>query len=128
LNKFGISYSSETELSDSALQSEYGKADCLVFPSTYEGFGLPIIEAFQQGLAVITSNISPMSDIAKGAAILVDPFSIISIRDALLTLIKNPQCFTPLRERGFLLAKDFDVRKIAKQYQSLYDLVAASTN
>ncbi|MFM1962201.1 MAG: hypothetical protein RLZZ172_1046 [Bacteroidota bacterium] len=128
LNKYSIDYSCEAELTDCAMQLEYKKADCLVFPSTYEGFGLPLIEAFQQGLAVITSNIPPMSDISKGAAILVDPFSIISIRDAVLALINEPQRFTPLREKGLTLAREFDVRRIGERYQQLYDLVAASNN
>jgi glycosyltransferase involved in cell wall biosynthesis len=127
LHKFGIVYSCDHELSDYEMQSEYTKADCLVFPSTYEGFGLPIIEAFQHGLTVITSNIPPMVDIAQGAAILVDPFSIISIRNAVLTLINNPQRVNQLREKGLLLAQQYEVKKIAEQYQQLYDMVAAST-
>lgn len=126
LHKFGIAYSSNKELSDNAMQSEYAKADCLVFPSTYEGFGLPIIEAFRQGLPVITSNIPPMSDIAQDAAILVDPFSIISIRNAVLKLINDPHQATDLREKGFALVGKYDVKIIAEQYQQLYDKVAAS--
>ena len=126
LNKFDIVYSSKIELSDSAMQSEYAKADCLVFPSTYEGFGLPIIEAFRQGLPVITSNIPPMSDIAQNAALLVDPSSIISIRNAVLTVINNPQRIKDLREKGFALVGKYDVTSIAEQYQQLYDNVAAS--
>ncbi len=126
LNKFDVVYSCDKELSDNAMQSAYAKADCLIFPSTYEGFGLPIIEAFQQGLPVITSNIPPMSDIAQDAAILVDPFSIISIRNAVLKLINDPQQTTDLREKGFALVGKYDVISIAEQYQQLYDKVAAS--
>jgi glycosyltransferase involved in cell wall biosynthesis len=98
----------------------------LIFPSTYEGFGLPIIEAFQQGLPVITSNIPPMSDIAQDAAILVDPFSIISIRNAVLKLINDPHQAADLRDKGFALVGKYNVQSIAEQYQYLYDKVAAS--
>lgn len=126
LNKFEVVYSCDKELSDNGMQSAYANADCLIFPSTYEGFGLPIIEAFQQGLPVLTSNIPPMSDIAQDAAILVDPFSIISIRNAVLKLINDPHQAADLRDKGFALVGKYYVQSIAEQYQYLYDKVAAS--
>ena len=60
---------------------EYKDADLISFPSTFEGFGMPIIEGQAVGRPVITSNIEPMVSVAADAAILVDPFNIESIRE-----------------------------------------------
>ncbi|MBQ9638264.1 MAG: glycosyltransferase family 4 protein [Bacteroidales bacterium] len=65
-------------------------AEVLVYPSFFEGFGIPIIEAFQSGVPVITSNCTSMPEIADNAALLVDPYNTDEIATAMLTLLNNP--------------------------------------
>lgn len=67
----------------------YQHATCLVMPSLYEGFGLPILEAQGFGIPVITSNVSSMPEVAGDGALLVDPLSINSIQEALEKLLTN---------------------------------------
>lgn len=67
----------------------YCGAEALVYPSLYEGFGLPILEAFAMGIPVLTSNIGGLKELAGGAALLVDPYSTDSIRDGITKLLSN---------------------------------------
>ncbi|MES1146929.1 MAG: glycosyltransferase family 1 protein, partial [Solimonas sp.] len=70
-------------ISDEYLASLYRGAVCLVFPSFYEGFGLPIVEAFACGTPVITSNTTSMPEISAGAAMLVDPSNMRELTEAM---------------------------------------------
>jgi glycosyltransferase involved in cell wall biosynthesis len=99
LEKFAISYNSVTNISDEDLIKEYRNCDIVLFPSTYEGFGLPVVEGFCSGRPVITSNLSPMKDIACGAAVLVDPTSIASIRTGVVDLISNDNLHRVCKKR-----------------------------
>lgn len=126
LEKFDVNFSNKQDLTDDDIQQEYVDADMLVFPSRYEGFGLPVIEAFQHGLPVITSNIPPMSQVAGDAACLVDPDSIVSIRQAIFSLIQNPLQCDALRAKGYIRVRDFQIDKISQLYKELYDSVAAT--
>lgn len=82
-------------VSDPMLATLYSNALCLVMPSLYEGFGLPIVEALQYGLPVITSNTSSMPEVAGPAGLLVDPLAAASIADALEQIVQN----LPLRAK-----------------------------
>lgn len=75
------------KVTDVDLKNYLSDADALLFPSIYEGFGLPIIEAFACGTQVITSNTSSMPEVSRGYAILVDPFDVDSISGAILLAI-----------------------------------------
>lgn len=120
LKKFNIDYSAAHHLSDAELINEYHQADIILFPSTYEGFGLPLLEGFQSGKPVITSNIPPMSDIAGDAAMLVDPYDTSDIRDAVQRLIADPVLRTNLVERGFAIAEAHHPKRIAVAYHDLW--------
>jgi glycosyltransferase involved in cell wall biosynthesis len=128
LEKFSIDFSNRYDLSDDDLQSEYATADLLLFPSNYEGFGLPIIEAFQHGLPVITSTLPPMSEVAGDAAILVDPEAIISIRKAVIYLTKDPNLSEAYRTKGYIQVRNFNIEKITTLYQEMYNRVAIASN
>jgi glycosyltransferase involved in cell wall biosynthesis len=126
LDKFGIDFSYDKHLDEAAVIGEYAHADILLFPSRYEGFGLPIIEAFKYGVPVITSNIPPMADIAGNAAILVNPNSIPSIRNAVLRLLAEPALCESLKIKGSVRVIPYQADHIARQYQQLYDRISGS--
>lgn len=79
------------KVSDEELAVLYGEAELLLYPSLYEGFGLPILEAFHFGTPVVTSNTSSMPEIAGNAAILVDPTSVEAIRKGITRILNEDQ-------------------------------------
>jgi glycosyltransferase involved in cell wall biosynthesis len=91
-------------------------AHALVYASLYEGFGIPIIEAMQCGVPVITSNCSSMPEVAGGAALLVNPESTDDIAQAMLQLISQPLLVDQLREQGLLRAREFSWENSAIKY------------
>lgn len=99
----------------------YGMCDIVCFASTVEGFGLPIVEANAVGRVVITSNISSMPEIASDAAHYVDPFSVQSIRQGILTVIQDDLYREKLIENGYVNKDRFNISVIAQQYLSLYN-------
>ncbi|MFN7170470.1 MAG: glycosyltransferase family 4 protein, partial [Candidatus Omnitrophota bacterium] len=85
----------------------YNLCDCFVYPSFYEGFGLPIIEAMQVGCPVITSNTSSCAEIGENSAILIEPDSVDSIAEAIFKVVKDKDLNQQLREKSLRRAKDF---------------------
>jgi glycosyltransferase involved in cell wall biosynthesis len=126
LRKFEINYSNDFNLSDNQLSNEYHNADIILFPSLYEGFGLPIIEGFCAGKPVITSDMSPMKEIANGAAFLVDPNSIPSIREGVNAVVNNPELRQSKVEKGRLIALSYQSKKIYTEYEKLWKQVQAT--
>jgi glycosyltransferase involved in cell wall biosynthesis len=116
-----IEFRNEIDLSDGEIVDRYKDCDILSFPSTYEGFGMPIIEAQATGRAVVTSIIEPMKTVAGMGAILVDPFSIDSIREGFLSLINNPKLICQSTNAGILNVKRFDKGYICEEYYKVYD-------
>ncbi|MGA2032741.1 MAG: glycosyltransferase family 1 protein [Thermoguttaceae bacterium] len=115
-----IDYSAVAEISDDEIADEYRRCDMLVFVSTYEGFGMPIIEAQATGRPVVTSNIFSMPEVAGAAAALADPFDAASIRATVLRVIRNGDYRAALIRRGYENTKRFSPRQIALQYAALY--------
>lgn len=120
LNKNKISYSLKTGLTDAELLLEYYKCDIVSFCSIYEGFGMPIIEGNAIGRCVITSAISPMTEIAANAACLVKPDDIISIENGLKQIIFDADYRNQLINNGFSNILRFKVADISKSYINLY--------
>ncbi len=120
LQKAGISFSICERLSDEELNQKFHEADILLFPTLFEGFGLPILEAQQAGKPVITSNIGPMNWVAGNAACLVDPYSEESIRQGLQKVIENEQFRATLVTDGFENLQRFSPSAIMEQYLKLY--------
>jgi glycosyltransferase involved in cell wall biosynthesis len=79
----------------------------LVFPSLYEGFGLPLLEAMACGIPVVTGNITAMPEVAGGAALLVDPTSVEQIAAAMTQIVSDASLRRELREKGLARAAQF---------------------
>lgn len=111
-----IEYSTCCNISDEELLEEYRNCDIVNFPSLYEGFGMPIIEGQATGRVVVTSNLSPMKDVAGGASILVNPRDVLSIRRGYIEAINNGEKYV---EKGLENVKRFSVSSITIQYFNL---------
>ncbi|MBI2618393.1 glycosyltransferase family 4 protein [Candidatus Kaiserbacteria bacterium] len=98
-------------VSDSDLYQLYKNAQGLVFCSLQEGFGMPILEAMDFGIPVITSNRSPMDEVAGDAAFIVDPENVAEIKDAMTTLVFNKRVRNELIRKGTVRAKLFSWEK-----------------
>jgi len=84
-----------------------GAADALLYVSTFEGFGIPILEAMKCGVPVITSDVSSMPEVAGSAALICNPFKSDSISEQMKQLIHEPNLSQGLIEKGFVRAQDF---------------------
>ncbi len=99
------------------LPALYSGAEALVYPSLYEGFGLPILEAMACGCPVITSNISSMAEVAGDAAVLVDPESVDSIKEGIEKALRGVKSYV---EKGYKRASEFSWEKTARQTLEVY--------
>ena len=124
LQKCLIEYSSGASLSDEEIVEEYQHCDIVVFVSTYEGFGLPILEANATGRPVVTGNILSMPEVAGEAACLVDPFDTEAIRQGILRVIEDRGYREELVRHGFRNVERFRPEAIAAQYVKLYEELA----
>ncbi|MEK6813475.1 MAG: glycosyltransferase family 1 protein [Nitrospirota bacterium] len=98
----------------------YAGASCFVFPSIYEGFGLPVLEAMACGTPVVTSNISSMPEVAGRAAVLVDPYDEESIASGILAVVSDPSLQSTLRREGILRSRTFSWDRAARETLALY--------
>lgn len=118
LNNSGISYSNVFNISDKELLEEYKQCDIVNFISTYEGFGMPIIEGQAIGRVVVTSNLEPMKSVADNGAIFVNPYDLDSIREGYKKAITE---YPEIVAKGIENVKRFNVNSIASQYLDLYN-------
>lgn len=111
---------------DEDLSALYNGSIAFVFPSLYEGFGLPILEAMQSGTPVISSNVTSLPEVAGDAAILVDPKSEDELSQAMLTLLRDKQMRDRLVEKGLARARQFSWDKCASETVDIYQAIAAN--
>ncbi len=112
-------------LSDDDLVSEYQHADVFVQPSWYEGFGLPVLEAFACGTPVICSNKGSLPEVAGGAALIVQPQDMIGLTEALRRVLTDERLAQDLRERGLRQAQKFAWEVTARLTLEAYKKAAA---
>ncbi|MBX2944140.1 MAG: glycosyltransferase family 4 protein [Cyclobacteriaceae bacterium] len=124
MERMGIHYEFRNNLSTAQLMEAYSESQIIFFVSTYEGFGLPIIEGMTIGRPVITSNRSPMKEVAGDAALLVDPEDVSGLRTAIIELIESPTLCKELIDRGIKQVQMYQLSRISKQYQDLYSEIA----
>jgi glycosyltransferase involved in cell wall biosynthesis len=98
---------------DTTLAALYRSATAFVYPSLYEGFGLPPLEAMQCGTPVITSNTSSLPEVVGDAGLLVDPYDVEALADAMLRLSSDPTLRQSLRAKGFARAAAFSWERTA---------------
>ncbi len=111
---------------DAELDSLLRRADLLIYPSLYEGFGIPILEAMQVGTPVVTSNVTAMPEVAGGAALLIDPYSVDEMVEAMRRLLEDDALRRDLIRRGRERASLFSWERTARRYLELYREVVAS--
>ncbi|MGK7899366.1 MAG: glycosyltransferase family 4 protein [Xenococcus sp. (in: cyanobacteria)] len=116
-----ISYLGQPD--ENTLIDIYNAADCLLAPSTYEGFGLTILEAMACGTAVITSNVTSMPEVAGDAGILVSPMDAEAISDQVQQLYSNPAYRQEIVKKGLARAKQFTWEQTAEQVARVYEQV-----
>jgi glycosyltransferase involved in cell wall biosynthesis len=102
----------------------YRLAGVFVFPSLYEGFGLPPLEAMASGTPVVTSNVSSLPEVAGDAAVLVDPYDATAIASGIYDVLTNEELRRDLRRRGVARAGQFSWESSARRVREIYQEVA----
>ena len=108
-------------VSEDELIRLFQTAHFFIYPSMYEGFGLPILEAMACGCPVITSNTSSMPEVAGDAALLVDPYQIEEIKNAIYTLTNDAELCTKMSTEGIGRASRFSWQHAAAQTSQVYE-------
>ena len=121
LKALDIDYSWASRLTNEEMQAEYANADFLLFASTLEGFGMPIIEANMVGIPIVTSNLEPMKNVAGDAALLCDPTDTSNIRSAVDRILNDKLLRDSLVQNGFENAKRYSPEQSARLHQKLYN-------
>lgn len=110
-------------LSENETIDLYNSVDCLLFPSLYEGFGLPILEAQACGIPVVCSNAASLPEIANDAAIFASPFDILNMANGIEKLFKNNNFKNDLIEKGLQNVLNFNWEKCATKINELYETI-----
>lgn len=106
----------------------YGAAQMFAFPTRYEGFGIPILEAMSCGVPVLTSTTSCVPEVAGDAAILIDPYDVEAIEDGMSRICSDPALRDDLKQRGIARAANFNWQKAARETLQAYKTVAQGAN
>lgn len=110
-------------VSDQTLAALYRLADVFVFPSLYEGFGLPPLEAMASGTPVITSNVSSLPEVVGDAALMIDPYDPAAIADAMRRVLETPALREELQRKGLARAREFSWERSIGRVREIYEEV-----
>jgi glycosyltransferase involved in cell wall biosynthesis len=113
-------------LPEQTLAVMYRLAGLFVFPSLYEGFGLPPLEAMASGTPVVTSNVSSLPEVAGDAAVLVDPYDPEAIADGMHRVLTDESLRRELRHKGLARARQFSWEESARRVREIYGAVGAN--
>ena len=113
-------------VSDAQLSWLYRNCFAFVYPSLYEGFGLPVLEAMSLGAAVITSNVTSLPEVAGDAGILIDPLKEDEISSAMLQLLNDSHLRESLKQKALVQAARFSWKNAAKRVLEIYSQVMKS--
>jgi glycosyltransferase involved in cell wall biosynthesis len=116
----GLIYTGGEVSSDNELAALISGSEALVYPSLYEGFGLPVLQGFACGVPVVTSNVSSLPEVGERAAILVDPLKINEIAEGIKTALRGRKGWI---EKGLRRARDFSWLKTAQETLEVYQEV-----
>jgi len=111
-------------IADEDLSALYSAATCFVYPSYFEGFGLPVLEAMSCGTPVIAGDRTSIPEVAGTAALLFDPFDVNSLVEALKRILGSGELRTELSSRGMQRASDFSWEKTARLTLAAYEKAA----
>nr|MBC7245819.1 glycosyltransferase family 4 protein [Chloroflexota bacterium] len=106
---------------DEDLPALYSGADLFVFPSLYEGFGLPPLEAMACGTPVVCSNAGSLPEVVGDAALLVDPYDVEALAEAMHRVLHDPALCEELRQKGLARAQQFTWEKAALETLAVYE-------
>ena len=108
-------------VADRDLPALYSGATALVYPSRYEGFGLPVLEAMACGTAVITTNVASLPEVAGTAAVMLDePDDARALADAMLTLAQDARRRSQCETDGLAQAAQFSLEQMNARLSALY--------
>jgi glycosyltransferase involved in cell wall biosynthesis len=111
---------------ESDLPALYSGALCFIYPSYFEGFGLPPLEAMKCGAPVIVGNQTSLPEVVGDAALMIDPFDVNAIAGAIKKVIMDSNFRSELRVKGLERAKVFDWKETARQTLAVYEKAFAS--
>lgn len=126
LAEAGVDYECFFDLKYDKVLDLYRRCTFFAFVSTYEGFGLPVLEAQSLGRAVLSSRVASIPEVAGDSALLVDPFDVAAIRSGVVALLENPSLRQELAKKGLENVKRFSAETIAQQYFDLYTKIEAN--
>ncbi|HEV3141710.1 MAG TPA: glycosyltransferase family 1 protein [Vicinamibacterales bacterium] len=115
-------------LPEETLAVMYRLSGVFVFPSLYEGFGLPPLEAMASGTPVVTSNVSSLPEVAGDAAMLVDPYDPEALADAMVRVLTDETLRKDLRRRGLERARQFSWEQSVRRVREIYGEVAGNAS
>ena len=110
------------------LVAAYGRADVLLMPSWYEGFGLPVLEAMACGVPVVAANRASLPEVVGDAGLLIEPDDLDGVADAVTRIIADPALREDLRQRGLKRASEFTWERSAQLTLAVYHAVKEASS